>query len=71
MGRLKKRVPNLVDLSIGSPKERKAIVGIKKSLKESSRKMAAGDKKEIAKVKQCLIDAGIITPTGRLTKHYR
>ncbi len=49
----------------------KVIAKISKQLRESTKKIKAGDKKEIAKVKQQLIDAGIMTPTGRLAKHYR
>lgn len=43
----------------------------RKALRESSRKIAAGDKKEIKKTFDGLVRAGIYTPTGRLTKHYK
>ena len=48
-----------------------SIAQIRRAFRESTKKMEAGDKVEIARVKKQLIDAGIITPTGRLTKHYR
>lgn len=51
--------------------DKKAINQLIKTFKEESKKIAVGDKKTIAEVKLRLIKAGIITPTGRLTKHYR
>jgi len=68
---MRRRIPNLVDLSIGSPEERKAIADFIKRMKASTRKIKAGDKIEMAKCRKRLISAGICTPTGRLTKHYR
>lgn len=42
-----------------------------KKFKDESKKIKAGDPVAIANAKQHLINAGIITPTGRLTKYYR
>lgn len=66
-----RRIPSLVDLSIGSLQERRTIARIKKSMQESAKKIKAGDKVEISRVKKQLIDAGIYTSTGKLRKAYQ
>jgi hypothetical protein len=47
------------------------IKRMSRALKESARKIRAGDKVEIEKIRKLLVKAGIYTEKGNLRKPYR